>query len=174
MFWWMRLDLVFLVGQTASSGVFWGVWELLILGSLSANGWVCVPVLVVVWHGVSSTGACWSLSGAGSWHWDGDLWERFRHLILLGAGRSLVDQCPELGSPSWQSMAWQPAEAPRPCQPHGMHVSKWQLSPSGYASWRERYHPCHLYNGHKKISKAAAVPSQSGAVGIVRVGTWPI
>ena len=23
-FWWMRLDLVFLVGRTASSGVFWG------------------------------------------------------------------------------------------------------------------------------------------------------
>ena len=50
-----------------SGGVFWGVCELLmILGSLSANGWSCVPVLLVVWHGVSSTGACWLLSGAGS------------------------------------------------------------------------------------------------------------
>ena len=38
----------------------------MILGSLSANGWGCVPVLLVVWHGVSSTGACWSLSGSGS------------------------------------------------------------------------------------------------------------
>ena len=66
-FWWMTRDLVFLVGRTASSGVFWGVCELImILGSLSSNGWVCVPVLAVVWHGVSSTGACWSLSGAGS------------------------------------------------------------------------------------------------------------
>ena len=36
------------------------------LGRLFANGWVCGPVLLVVWHGVSSTGACWSLSGAGS------------------------------------------------------------------------------------------------------------
>ena len=45
--------------------MFWGVCELsMILGSLSANGWGCVPVLLVVWHGVSSTGACWSLSGA--------------------------------------------------------------------------------------------------------------
>ena len=34
------------------------------LGSLSANGWGCVPVLLVVWHGVSSTGACWPLGGA--------------------------------------------------------------------------------------------------------------
>ena len=49
------------------SGVFWGVCDLImILGSLYANGWGCVPVLLVVWHGASSTVACWSLSGAGS------------------------------------------------------------------------------------------------------------
>ena len=66
-FWWMRLDVVFLVGGTMSSGVLWGVCEFsMILGSLSANGWGCVPVLLIVWYGVSSTGACWSLSGAGS------------------------------------------------------------------------------------------------------------
>ena len=65
-FWWMRLDLVFLVGRNASGHVFWGVCELMILGSLSANGWRCVPVFLVVWFGVSSTIACWSLSGAGS------------------------------------------------------------------------------------------------------------
>ena len=63
----MRLDLVFLVGRTTSGAVFWVVCELsVILGSLSANGWGCVPVLLVVWHGVSSTGVCWLLSGAGS------------------------------------------------------------------------------------------------------------
>ena len=66
-FWWMRLDLVFWVGRTASGDVFWGICELImILGSLSANGWGCVPVLLIVWHGVSSTGAYWLLSGAGS------------------------------------------------------------------------------------------------------------
>ena len=65
-FWWIRLDLVFLVGRTTSGGVFWGVCELMTLGSLSANGWVCVRVLLVVWCRVSSTVACWSLSGAGS------------------------------------------------------------------------------------------------------------
>ena len=64
-FWWMRLDLVFLVGRTESGGVFWGVCGLImILGSLSANGWGCIPVLLVVWHGVSSTGACWL-----EWSW---------------------------------------------------------------------------------------------------------
>ena len=63
----MRLDLVFLVGKTISSGVLSGVCDLiLILDSLSANGWSCVPVLLIVWHRVSSTVACWSLSGAGS------------------------------------------------------------------------------------------------------------
>ena len=66
-FWWMRLDLVFLVGTSMSGGVFWGVCDLImILGSVSANGWGCVPVLLVIWHGVSSTVACWSLSGVGS------------------------------------------------------------------------------------------------------------
>ena len=64
----MRLDLVFLVGRTMSGGVFWGVCDLImILGSLSANGWSCVPVLLVVWPRVSSTVACWLLSGAGSY-----------------------------------------------------------------------------------------------------------
>ena len=55
-FWWMRLDLVFLVGRTVSGGVFCGVCELSVtLGSLSANGWGYFPVLLVVWHGASST-----------------------------------------------------------------------------------------------------------------------
>ena len=65
--WWMRLDLVFLVGTSTSGGVFWGVCGLtMILCSLSANGRGCVPVLLVAWHRVSSTVACWSLSEAGS------------------------------------------------------------------------------------------------------------
>ena len=66
-FWWMRLDLVFLVGRTTSDSLFWGVCDLImILGSLSANGWGFVPVLLVLWRRVSSTVACWLLSGAGS------------------------------------------------------------------------------------------------------------
>ena len=87
------LDLFFLVVRTASSGVFWGVCELImILGSPSVNRWGCVPVLLVVWYRVSITVACWSLSGAGSLRCDGGVWESFRHLILRGAGRSLVHQ----------------------------------------------------------------------------------
>ena len=68
-FWWMRLDLVLLVGRTASGGVFWGVCDLImILGILSANGWGCVLVLLFVCRRVSSTVARWPLSGAGSLH----------------------------------------------------------------------------------------------------------
>ena len=67
-FWWRRLDLVFLVGKSMSGGVFWGVCDLsMILGSLSGIVSGCVPILLVVWHRVSCTVACWSLSGAGSW-----------------------------------------------------------------------------------------------------------
>ena len=77
-FWWMRLDIVFQVGRSMSGGVFWGVCGLImILGSLCANGWCCVPVMLVVWLRVSSTVACWSLSEAASCHSDGDLWETF-------------------------------------------------------------------------------------------------
>ena len=50
-----------------SSGAFWCFCDLImILCNLSANGWGCVPVLLVVWHRVSDTVTCWSLSGAGS------------------------------------------------------------------------------------------------------------
>ena len=65
---WMRLDPGFLLGRSTSDGVFWGVCGLImILGSLCANGWGCVPVLLVVWHRLSSTLAFCSLSGGGSW-----------------------------------------------------------------------------------------------------------
>ena len=55
-------------GQVHVWWLFWRVCGLImILGRLSANGWGCVLVLLVVWHRVSSTVACWSLSGARSW-----------------------------------------------------------------------------------------------------------
>ena len=67
MLWWVRLDFFFLLGRAASRGVFWGVCELcMTLHNLSANGCGCVPVLVVVCHGASSTGTCLLLGGIGS------------------------------------------------------------------------------------------------------------
>ena len=76
-----------LMGRAVSGGVFWGVCELsTTLGSLFADGWVCVPVLLVVWHEASSSGACRKLHGAGSWSRDGDFWESSPQLIFPGAG----------------------------------------------------------------------------------------
>ena len=74
--WWVELSLFPLVGRAASGRVFWGVCELsMTLGSLFADGWDCVPVLLVVWCEVSSTGTCRQLAGAGSWCRDGYLQE---------------------------------------------------------------------------------------------------
>ena len=63
------------VGSFLSGGlvhVWWCFWGCLlpymILGSLCANGWGCVPVLLVVCHRVFCTVACWSLNEAESWH----------------------------------------------------------------------------------------------------------
>ena len=54
------------MGRVASGGVFWGVCELImILGSLSASGWGCVPVLLLVWLGRPTVelAGCWVESG---------------------------------------------------------------------------------------------------------------
>ena len=65
--WWLELSLFPLKGRAMSDGVFWGVCEHnTILGSLCVDGWGFVPVLLIVWHGVSSTGVCRQLGGAGS------------------------------------------------------------------------------------------------------------
>ena len=54
-------------GQDLVSGVFWVACDLsMTLGSLSADRWVCVPVLFVVWCEVSSAGSCRQLGGARS------------------------------------------------------------------------------------------------------------
>ena len=64
MLWWVGLSLFPLMGKTTSIGMFWGVCEFTTtLGRLSADGWGCVPVLLVVWCYVSSTGACRQLGG---------------------------------------------------------------------------------------------------------------
>ena len=61
-FWWVGLDLVFLVVRAASSGVFCGVCELsMILGSLSANGWGCVTVFGMRHPALELAGHCGEL-----------------------------------------------------------------------------------------------------------------
>ena len=56
------------MGRSASGGVFWGVCELsMALGSPSTDGWGCVPVLLVVWCEVFSTGGYRLLCETGSY-----------------------------------------------------------------------------------------------------------
>ena len=63
--WWLELNLLS-YDQAVSRGVLWGVCELSItVGSLSADGWSCVPVLLVVPLEVSCTGACRKLVEPG-------------------------------------------------------------------------------------------------------------
>ena len=65
---WLELSLLPLMSRGTSGRVFWGICELsTTLGSLSADGWNCVPILLAVCCEVSSTGACSQLCGAGSW-----------------------------------------------------------------------------------------------------------
>ena len=79
--------------RATSGGVFWGVCELITtLGRLSADGWGCAPVLLVVSCEVSCTGACRQGGGAGSWCRDGDLWVSSHQLIFRGPGNSLAVQ----------------------------------------------------------------------------------
>ena len=67
-FWWVALDLVPLMFRAKSGGMLWDVCGLsMTLGSLSADEWIFVPVLLVVWHGAFNTGACKHLGGAWSW-----------------------------------------------------------------------------------------------------------
>ena len=124
MLWWVWLDLVFLVGRTASGGVFRGVCELsMIIGSLSANGCGCVPVLLVCWHWVSQ---CQQTCLQLACHWV----ELGLSIEMEMSGRALADWYYLGPGGLWWSnvlnLAIPPlvhqAGAPRPCQPHGWLV----------------------------------------------------
>ena len=48
-YWWVKLGLVPLVGRAMLRGAFIGAFELSVaLGTLSADGWICVPILLIV------------------------------------------------------------------------------------------------------------------------------
>ena len=91
-------------GRAVSSGVFWSVCELsMTLGSLSANGWGCVPASCLAW-GFQH----WSLLDVG-WRWvlvlRGRCLGEFSPIDITWGGRFLVVQCPGLGSPTSEAQA---------------------------------------------------------------------
>ena len=58
-FWWIELSLFPVMSRAVSGGVFWGDCEIsMTSGSLYADGWVCVPLLFVVWCEASIAGSC--------------------------------------------------------------------------------------------------------------------
>ena len=56
------------------------------------DGWSCVPVSLVVWPEISSTGVCRQLGEAGSWYWDVELQETSLWLICPGVWGCLLVQ----------------------------------------------------------------------------------
>ena len=84
-------------------------------------------------------------------------WDSFHCLILRGARRSLVDQCPELSSPSSEAQASRAPRAPRPCQPHRCcckGISETSLAPGGGGRGRLEMWP----GGQNRL----AVPGEGG------------
>ena len=129
----MRLDLVFLSGRSPFGGVFWGVCDLImIFGSFSDNGWGCVDLLLVVWHRVSSTVGCCSLSETGSWHWDGDLCEIFAIWYYMELGGLLWTNVLNLALPPQRHSpdAWLEHQEPV------IHMAQNKRERGG-ASWRQ-------------------------------------
>ena len=139
MLWWVELSLFPLMGSASSGGVFWGVCELsTTLGSLSADGWCCVPVLLVVWHEVSGTEACRQLGGNRSWCQDGT------------SGRAHSNQCSLGPGILWQSsildsvlLSWRPRPDPR----------LGNQEPASCAAWAEKKERKGKERKEKKINK---------------------
>lgn len=56
--WWVELSLPSDGQGCVQMGYFGGICELsMTLGSLYADEWGCIPILLVVWYEVSSTGS---------------------------------------------------------------------------------------------------------------------
>lgn len=110
-FWWVELHLVPLSGRPMSRGVFGGVCEISITwGSLSADGWGYVPVLLVIW---SETFQQWSLQAV---EWGQILmpkWEPPGELTPNNIPWGLHYQCPYLHS-ELQASPSSPGEPQRP------------------------------------------------------------
>lgn len=81
-------------------------------------------VLLVVWHELSSTGACRQLCGASSWCWYGYLWEHASWLIFPGPGNSLAVQCSGLGTTTPEAQAQSLTREPRTLKPQSVTREK--------------------------------------------------
>ena len=88
---WVELGLVHLVGRAKSWGMFRGssgLW--MTLCRLSADGWCCVPTLLVVWPEASQH---WSLQAVGWGQVSVPKWRPLGELMLLNIPWGLHHQC---------------------------------------------------------------------------------
>lgn len=95
--WRVELGFLPLLGRVMSRGTFCSVRELIMtLGRLSADGWPCVPALLVI---CPKAFLHWSFQVvSGSWCQDWDLGE-LMSFNIPGAGNSLAVQQPGLSVP---------------------------------------------------------------------------
>ena len=70
------------------------------LGTLSADWQGYIPVLLVVWQGISNTETCQQLYEQASWCWYEYFWEHMHWLIFPSPG-NLCQSCPVTALPLW-------------------------------------------------------------------------
>ena len=88
MFLWVEMDLFSLTCSEVSGSEFWGIYGFgMALGILSFNAQGYVPALLENQHGMSCSGTCWLLDGAGRY---GGFWMSSCLLMFLGIRSSLV------------------------------------------------------------------------------------
>ena len=109
--WWVELGLFSVVSRALSSSVFRSSCGLRkTLSSLSADGWGCVPTLLVVWPAASQH---WSLRALG---WDqvfASKWWPPGQLTPMSTQQCLCHQCPCFCSEPEPPPA-SPGDLPRP------------------------------------------------------------
>ena len=90
--WWVEPGLVPWVHRVVSSGVLIGsCWLRTTSGSLSADGWVCVPTLLVVWPEAPQH---WSLQAVGWVPISVPKWQPLGALMLMSIPWGLHHWCP--------------------------------------------------------------------------------
>ena len=115
--WCLELGLIPLVGRVMSRRVFiGGSWLRMTLGSLSVDGWGCVPTLLVVWPEVSWH---WSLQAIGWGSVSVPKWQLSGELMPKSIPWGIHCQCPCLHSEP-QLTPTSPGDPPRPAGRSGL------------------------------------------------------
>ena len=139
-----------LTGKAVSGGVFWNISGLcMVLGMLSADVWVCIPVLL---SGVQEVWWSWALSS------DKVIFKLPQQLIFLVSRDSLVTPCFRLSSSTQEAQAWLPVMEPGPGKMlamsiKGMKEKQKQTNDRNKLKQRETRTNQHIYTQTQKKQK---------------------